>query len=529
MKNYFLTLNDIENEKKCVLTKYISNDNSLNIKNNAISIDSESEDYCRIQNIIKLQKIIEDLNKINIDEIETLFLGVDLDNTEDNLNYICFNHKNSSLSSKINIIKLLGDGLEEFSMASDYGVLSIIGFSILVNIYKLSEFISNGLEDSNFDNVIPNDHDLHNIFEQYYELLQNTFNYNLLLYDQLLNFPEDQIENTLITLLFKYDFGKIKTICSVLSNLKISNSELDLNKYKFFNSNKFYIFNIQDSDIVANISTLNANKYSNFELNSKKDNFNKKEFIINYLDSLIIKLKNKELNNINMLTLLYCVKDKNNDFSPVFYNYSSVNYDNSFKLNYYNLLIKTIFHHYLNMMDIGNIFILLLQLVPNSKMHFNRIKQIINSKSDIEKTLFDSKIKINRKKFNEKCSEFPIHLLNILNSNQMKIGFEDILKTQLLLDLSKDSNLLYSKVNSFVFAIYILIPRLYDYSYNFANTVSKEHANYMINELSKIDFSDLADIKKLKNNLHIIYSLAYDVFDDIHDEFDSFNIIIPDC
>lgn len=78
---------------------------------------------------------------------------------------------------------MLGDGLEEFSMASDYGVLSIIGFSILVNIYKLSEFISNGLEDSNFDNIIPNDHDLHNIFEQYYELLQNTFNYNLLLYN----------------------------------------------------------------------------------------------------------------------------------------------------------------------------------------------------------------------------------------------------------------------------------------------------------------------------------------------------------
>ena len=51
----------------------------------------------------------------------------------------------------------------------------------------------------------------------------------------------------------------------------------------------------------------------------------------------------------------------------------------------------------------------------------------------------------------------------------------------------------------------------------------------MINELSKIDFSNLADIKKLKNNLHIIYSLAYDVFDDIHDEFESFNIIIPDC
>ena len=94
---------------------------------------------------------------------------------------------------------------------------------------------------------------------------------------------------------------------------------------------------------------------------------------------------------------------------------------------------------------------------------------------------------------------------------------------------NKDSNLLYVNVNSFVFAIYILVPRLYDYSYNFANAVSKEHANYMINELSKIDFSDLADIEKLKNNLHIIYSLVYDVFDDIHDEFGSFNIIIPDC
>ena len=248
-KDSYLTVNlhNIDDDKNGVLTAYPASiiDVNKSYTNNDLNVTSTDE-----QPNFKLEKLVNELESLDIDELETLLIGINIDKdekTENSLDYInntetslmCYCNSYIPISTKLGIVSLISNGLNQFSMFSDYGVIYAINTSILSEISMFISSIDHFEKEKDSEEMTTNILNLlFNLIQSYKELYNNIFHYNLLMYNQILNFNGisnfkidtslindsdfmldlDQVKYTLAYLLFQNEFDSVNTLYSIISH-----------------------------------------------------------------------------------------------------------------------------------------------------------------------------------------------------------------------------------------------------------------------------------------------------------------------
>lgn len=273
-----------------------------------------------------------------------------------------------------------------------------------------------------------------------------------------------------------------------------------------------------DAYLMTNDNVLDENykKIENIDASGDIHCKEKRQFIIDAINQIIEKLKNKNFTDVSQLTISYNTKNK----EPHFYHYSSNSSDSHIRLFHYSTLTKVLFELCASSRNFGRVYLWLMQSYPNKTSFFKQYPIIYNKLSEIERGLMHVEEPLLPEQFDMNQMNFQMELRNLLDT-KFSYSFSNVLMTQLSIDgVFNDPKLFYNNLNVFAFGIYTLLPELYAYF--------SEHDDEFQNYKDKFDQINVGNSNETKKSLYIIYKLAAEILVQYRDFFEDQDIEIPE-
>lgn len=264
-----------------------------------------------------------------------------------------------------------------------------------------------------------------------------------------------------------------------------------------------------------NVLDENYKKIENIDRSGDIHCKEKRQFIIDTINQIIEKLKNKNFTDISQLTISYNTKNK----EPHFYHYSSNSSDSHIRLFHYSTLVKVLFELCTSSRNFGRLYLWLMQSYPNETLFLKQYPIIYNKLSEIERGLMNVQEPLLPEQFAMNQMNFQMELRNLLDT-KFSYPFSNVIMTQLSIGgIFNDPKLFYNNLNTFAFGIYILLPALYAY-FSQHNDEFEKYSN----QLKEIKIGSSSETKK---SLYIIYKLANEILVEYRDLFSDYDITIP--